>query len=451
MSENGPHMTAGAGMAGLLAAHALARHFSRVTLVERDALPTGAGTHRRGVPQGRHLHILLGTGQQTIEKLLPGLTGGLIADGAVTADLLGGIRYVFEGHRAKQVPIGVPSILASRSLIESQVRERVHGNENVTFLEGHEVTGLILGGPEGRVTGVRTSSVDDPSRVTPLEADFVIDATGRGARGTSWLKEAGFTLPEEDETTIRIVYTTRHFRRRPGDLGDDQAVIITPTLENLRGGAMNAQENGTWIVTLFGYLGEEPPVDLAGFRDYASTLAAKDIYDVLAHAEPIDEGTLIRFPASRRRHYEALETLPEGYLALGDALCSFNPIYGQGMTIAALEADILDACLRERKGRPLIEGADLTRDFYAQLTPALDLTWATNAGSDLKYPAVEGVPASGMEQINAFVSLAYAASSRDEEVSRSLVRLINLLDGPEALQAPSFIERVQRAAGARAD
>lgn len=443
----GHAVVAGASLAGLLTAHTLAKHFSQVTLVERDVLPAEAGTQRRGVPQGRHLHILLGNGRQTMEKLMPGLTDGLIANGAVAADLLGEIRYVFEGHRAKQVPIGLPSLLVGRSLIESQVRERVRGIENVSFHEGRAVTGLILNDSNGRVTGVHTSSVDDPSRQTPLEADLVIDATGRGARGTAWLQDAGLALPEEDETTIRIVYTTRHFRRQAGDLGSDQAIIITPTVENLRGGAMNAQEDGTWIVTLFGYLGEEPPVDLDGFKEFAGTLAVKDIYDVLTHAEPVDEGALIRFPSSRRRHFEAL---PEGYIVVGDALCSFNPIYGQGMTVAALESEILDACLRDRNGRLLSEGSELTRDFYTQLTPVLDLAWATAVGSDLKYPEVEGVRAPEVDQINTFMSQAYVAATQDEEVSRSLVRLINLLDGPETLQDPSFVERVQRAAAAQA-
>jgi 2-polyprenyl-6-methoxyphenol hydroxylase-like FAD-dependent oxidoreductase len=369
----GHAVVAGASLAGLLAAPTLAKHFSRVTLVERDALPAEAGTYRRGVPQARHLHILLGNGRQTMERIMPGLTDRLIANGAVVADLLGEIRYVLEGHRAKQVPMGVPSLLAGRSLIESQVRERVRGIENVVFHEGREVTGLILDDSNARVTGVRMSSVDGPRLQTSLQADLVVDATGRGARGAAWLQDAGLALPEEDETTIRIVYTTRHFRLQPGALGGDQALLITPTAKNLRGGCINAQENGTWIVTLFGYLGEEPPADLGGFKEYAGSLPASDIYEVLTHAEPVDEGALIRFPSSRRRHFEAPEALPQGYLVIGDALCSFNPVYGQGMTMSALESEILDACLRDRNGRLLFEGSWLTRDFYAQLTPVLDL------------------------------------------------------------------------------
>jgi 2-polyprenyl-6-methoxyphenol hydroxylase-like FAD-dependent oxidoreductase len=453
MSTDRPYghaVVAGGSLAGLLAANTLAKYFSRVTLVERDVLPTKSGIQRRGVPQGRHLHVLLGNGRQTMEKLMPGLTDGLIANGAVATDLLGGIRYVLEGHRAKQVPIGLPSLLAGRSLIESQVRERVRAIENVTFLEGCEVTGLMLDGSTGRVVGVRRSPADGSDRPTPpMAADLVIDATGRGARGTAWLLDAGLALPDEDEANIRIVYTTRHFRRHEGDLGSDQAVLITPTADNPRGGAMNAQEDGTWIVTLFGYVGEEAPVDLDGFKEFAGSLATKDIYDALIHAEPVDDGALIRFPSSRRRHYEARGAIPEGYLVVGDALASFNPIYGQGMTMTAIESDILNACVGDRNGAPLSGGSGLARDFYARLTPMLDLGWATNAGGDLKYSGV-GTRTPEVDQINAFMSQVYAAAAQDEEVSSTLIRLINLLEDPGTLQDPAFVERVRRAVAAQA-
>src|SRR5262249_51553870 len=147
-------------------------------LVERDTLPAAAGTHRRGVPQSRHLHILLGSGRQIMENLMPGLSDGLMANGAVAVALLGGIRSAFEGHRAKQVEVSRPSSLAGRYPVESQRRERVRGIGNISFLEGHEVPGLLLDGSNGRGTGVRTSSADGLNRGTPLEAGLVVGAPG---------------------------------------------------------------------------------------------------------------------------------------------------------------------------------------------------------------------------------------------------------------------------------
>ncbi|MEV0186231.1 FAD-dependent monooxygenase [Streptomyces sp. NPDC050625] len=434
----------GASMAGLLAAHALAKHLSRVTLIERDALPARVGTQRRGVPQGRHAHILTAAGLQTMEKLIPGLTDSLQADGALTPDVLGNWRYVLDGHRAMQTTLGVPALVAGRALTESHVRDRTRELGNASFLEGHEVNELILDASTHRITGVRASLRDDPSKQKLLEADLVIDATGRGARGLTWLKNAGLALPEEEKTTIHIVYATRHFRRGNSELGNDQVALITPTSEIRRGGAILAQEGGSWLVTLFGYLGEEPPTDLEGFKEYAGTLVAKDIAEMLADAEPLDEGTLIRFPASRRRHYELLEDHPDGYLVVGDALCSFNPIYGQGMTVAAFEAEALDACLRDRRGDPLFEGPRLAEEFYGRVTPFLHTAWATSTGGDLKYPEVDGVRTPEQEQANAFIRQVYQAASRDDEVSRQVVRLLNFLDRPDALQDPVFVERVQK-------
>jgi 2-polyprenyl-6-methoxyphenol hydroxylase-like FAD-dependent oxidoreductase len=436
----------GGSLAGLLVASVLAKHFARVTLVERDLLPVEAGAHRRGVPQSKHLHALLAAGRQALEKMLPGFTASVIAEGGVMANL-DEMGHILDGHRVQQAEIGMPILLAGRSLIESRVRDRVRRISNVSLREGHEVRGLILNASNDRITGVRTVPMDDPSGQTVLDADLVVDATGRGARGTAWFRDAGLALPEEDEMAIRIVYTTRHFRRREGELGGDKGILITSTLDNLRGGAMHAQENGTWIVTLCGYLGEEAPLELDGFKEFAGTLATQDIHDALATAEPVGEGAVIRYPASRRRRYETLEGLPEGYLTVGDSLCSFNPIYGQGMTVAALESDILDAVLQERNGRAMMEGSGLARDFYGRVTPLLDLAWATSVGGDLRYPQVEGDRTPEMTQANAFMSQVYKAASRDAEVSRSLIRLINFLDGPEVLGDPSFVERVQRAAG----
>lgn len=248
-------------MAGLLAAHALAAHFSRVTLVERDALPARSGTQRRGVPQGRHAHILTAAGRRTIEKLMPGLTESLKADGALTPDVLGEWRYVFDGHRAVQTTVGASALLASRVLTESHVRERTRRLGNVAFLEGHEVSGLFLDHETHSVTGVQTTPLEHPDQSRILHADLVVDATGRGARGLTWLANAGLALPKEDKAVINIVYTTRRFRRGAHDLDTDQAVMITPTRTVRRGAGMLAQEGDTWLVTLFGYFGEEPPKD----------------------------------------------------------------------------------------------------------------------------------------------------------------------------------------------
>ncbi|MEV0385000.1 hypothetical protein [Nonomuraea sp. NPDC050643] len=228
----------------------------------------------------------------------------------------------------------------------------------------------------------------------------------------------------------------------PTESGDDRALIITLTTENRRGGAMIAQEDDTWIISLFGYLDEQAPQDLEGFIEFAGTLDAKDIYHVIRNAEPVGDGLVIRFPASRRHRYERLGGFPEGYLVLGDALCSFNPIYGQGMSTAALQARLLEECLRDQGTAPRAPATA----FFARVRPVLDAAWDIAVGGDLKYPEVEGVRGPESAQAQAYLSQVHLAASRDAEVGRRFVRVVNLTDGPESLQDPAFVDRVLHAA-----
>jgi flavin-dependent dehydrogenase len=293
------------------------------------------------------------------------------------------------------------------------------------------------------VTGVRLLSTAGGGDEETVSADLVVDATGRGARGVAWLRAAGFKDPEEEQVEIDLVYTTRHFRRRPEDMGHDRAVIVTAG-DNRRGGCMNAQEGGTWIVTLFGYTGEQAPLDLQGFIEFASSLDSKDIHDVIRNAEPVGDGAVIRYPVSRRRHYESLSRFPDGYLVVGDALCSFNPVYAQGMSVAATEARLIDECLRKGLHRPGTDGRTvLAESFFARATPVLDVVWAMAVTEDLKYPEVRGARGPGLEEANAFFAQVYLAASKDLEVARAVVRLVNLEDGPETLQEPAFVDRVR--------
>ncbi|WP_329100839.1 FAD-dependent monooxygenase [Micromonospora sp. NBC_01699] len=442
--STGHAIVVGGSLAGLLAARVLSDHYSRVSVIERDRLPV-EGVHRRGVPQSRHTHCLMASGRESMEELLPGLTEALAAEGASLPDLHGECRWYLGGHRMRQAMAGTRALLASRPLLEGHLRDRTRALDNVSILDGREVAGLVVDDTGQGVAGVRLLPAPDRGEET-LRADLVVDATGRGARGVAWLREAGFEAPTEEQVEIDLVYTTRHFRRRPDQLGHDRAIIIT-TGDNRRGGTMNAQEDDTWIVTLFGYVGEQAPVDLAGFTEFAGSLDSKDIHDVVRDSEPVGDGAIIRYPASRRRHYQRLDRFPDRYLVLGDALCSFNPVYAQGMSVAATEARLLGDCLRDGLHRPDTAGhGALAASFFARVTPLLDVVWAMAVNEDLKYPEVQGERPPGIEEANAFLAQTYLAASRDLDVARSLVRLVNLQDRPEALQDPVFTDRVREVA-----
>lgn len=442
---SGQAVVVGGSLGGLLAARVLSDHFARVTVIERDGLPS-SGAHRRGVPQDVHTHTLIASGLAAMENLFPGLTDGMVAHGGTVADLQGECLWYLDGHRMKQAAMGVNVLLAGRPLLEGQIRDRVRAIGNVSFRDGAEVAGLTVDGARERVTGVTVLDGSGTSPTATVGADLVVDATGRGARGITWLRESGFPVPEEEKVDIGIVYTTRHFKRRPEHLDGNHALIITTTRDNRRGGAMIAQEDDTWIVSLFGYLGESAPLDLKGFVEFAGSLETKDLYHVIRDAEPLGEAVPIRFPASRRRHYERLERFPQGYVVLGDALCSFNPVYAQGMSVLSLEAQVLADCLRAGMHKPGRDGqSSLATEFFAGVTPTLDVAWSTATGGDLRYPEVDGVRTPEMAAAGEFLGRVYFAASRNTRVGSTFARVTNLLEGPEALQEPDFIEKVNGA------
>jgi 2-polyprenyl-6-methoxyphenol hydroxylase-like FAD-dependent oxidoreductase len=429
-------------MSGLLAARVLSDHFGRVTVVERDRFPEGFES-RKGVPQASHAHALLPRGFMIMARLFPGLAEELVADGAIASDVPAeSLRYQSGGYRVR-FAIGRKSLLMSRPFLEGHIRHRVRSLPNVTVLDEHAVTGLLSGGAARRVSGVTIKRRVEGASGRRLDADLVVDASGRGSRAQAWLEEMGYERPEEERIEIGVGYTTRVYRSRPDDLSGVKFVIIEPTPGRERSiGAMFRMEDERWIVTLGGWLGERAPADEAEFVEFARNLPAPDIHEVIKDAEPLGEAVKYNFPANLRRRYERLRNLPEGYLVTGDALCSFNPIYGQGMSVAALEAETLEGCLGESHD-------DLPRRFYRSVSKVVDVPWKLAAGADFAHPGVTGrrTPTTGI--VNWYVGHVRRAITRDEEVCRTFTMVTGLLSPPSALFRPKIAWRVLRQALAR--
>ncbi|MDN5934197.1 MAG: FAD-dependent oxidoreductase [Pseudonocardia sp.] len=425
----------GASLSGLCAARVLAESFAAVTVVERDTLPVAVAS-RRGVPQGRHLHALLPRGRRVLDSLFDGLSAELVTAGAPTGDGLGNVRWLLSGRRLRQVDIGEQGLFLSRPFLEGHVLARVRALPRVEFLDGHDVSGVTSGAD--RVTGVRVQDrAGGPGRV--LDADLVVDCTGRGSRTPVWLAELGHPGPAEDRVRIEVAYASRLYRFRPGAMGADRLILCGWTPACPRGAAVAELEGGRHIVTLAGMLGEAPPTDPDGFVEFASRLPFPDVHELIRAGEPLDDPVAFRYPANVRRRYERLRRFPAGLLVLGDAVCSFDPIYGQGMTVAALQAEVLRAELA--RGR-----VPAPRRYFRRIARVLDAPWGIATGGDLAFPGVQGRRTPMIRLVNAYLPRLHAAAETDARLGAAFIRVTGLIARPEGLLRPDRVLRVLRGA-----
>ena len=425
----------GGSVAGLLAARALADHFAEVLVIDRDPLdPDADAARRRGTPQARHLHGLLARGHQVLEELFPGLTSDLVTGGAPIGDMLANTRLSFGGHRFRQGPSGLTALCVSRPTLEAAIRRRVVAIPGVRVLGGHDVVGLTTSRDNRRVLGTRVIARADGSAEEQVPADLVVDATGRGSRLPVWLGSLGYSLPAVERVSIGVGYASRHYRLPPDALGNDLVAISAPTRERRRGGGLSLIEDGRCLVTLMGVLGDHPPTDPDGFARFAGDLALPDVHEILASAEPLDEPVAYRYQASVRRRYDLLSRFPDGLLALGDSVCTLNPIYGQGMTVAALEAAALNSHLST--GRPL-----RPREYMRDAGRISGTAWTLALGADLSFPEVEGRRTKGSRQLSRYVQRLQAGAEHDVRLGRAFLRVTSLMDPPQALFRPSVMVR----------
>ncbi len=327
----------GASIAGLWTARALIDHFEEVFVLERDHLPEGP-EFRSGAPQVRQFHTLLQSGLQQMKEWFPGLDEELIAAGAVPYDVIGDIHLRAANRWLPQFPSGSILLSCSRLLLESSIRRRLRQNPCIRFVEGVEVVGLQSDEEKRRVTGVRIRNrrggSEGQGADPTYEADLVVDALGRRSQTPEWLAEMGYPAPKESEVDSFLGYVTRKYKRKPNT---PMILIIATPPNDPYGALVFPEENDTMVALIGGYNKHYPPTDPEEFDAFVHVLGP-EFQEALRGAEPLSQPYGYRGTTSRWRHYEELERWPERFVVLGDAFCGFNPIYGQGMSVAAMSA-----------------------------------------------------------------------------------------------------------------
>ena len=441
--ERGHALVIGGSMAGLLAARVLSERFGRVTIVERDRFPEGP-VSRKGVPQSRHLHLLMMRGCLIVERLFPGLREELSASGAVLLDMANDVEWLTPAGFAPHFRSGLPLLMCSRDLLEWTVRKHVAALPQVRFLERNDVTGL-LPTPDGKgVAAVKIRSRDRGSSAESeeaLHAELFVDASGRNSNAPRWLEALGYASPEETNINAHLGYASRVYRR-PEEIEQDWKGIYvqaTPPLVT-RGGGLFPLEGGRWGVTLYGVGGDYPPTDEEGFMNFARSLRSPILYQAIRDAEPLSDISGYRDTENRRRHYEKLRRQPHNFLVTGDGVCAFNPVYAQGMTTAALGAETLEECLRE-KG----DLAGLSQRFQKKLSNVNAGSWLMAMGEDFRVRGVEGGKATLATRLtHRYMDQVLALSLQDIRVRRTFMEVFHMLKAPTALFAPDIIAKVLR-------
>lgn len=416
----------GGSMAGLVAARVLADHVDQVTVLERRSEPAPGESI---AAQGRMQHALLEAGAAGLDRLFPGFRDELRARGAIDATIENGCWWN-EGYRLA-LDSDVTGHLASRGLIETTVRDRVAAIPNVSVEYGAAVSELLTAA--GAVTGVRIPARD-------LQADLVVDCSGRPSKAVRWLTDAGLPAPRLEEVGVDVWYAQTTVAHHD-DLvpGVDYIMTQPDPGQHPRVGTAVHIDGGQWIVVLGAYFGDRAPTDLDGYIAFADTLPTPDIAALLRRAGALSEIVTYHFKSSRRWHFETTPS-PPGFLPLGDSLCSFNPLYGQGMTVAVLEALTLDDLLADRGLSP-----DLPSEAVTAFSRIVDTPWQIAVGADLAYPQTTGHRTPLTRLANAYGTRVLRATTIDPAVGYAMFEVQNLLAPPSRLTRPDIIARTLRA------
>ena len=430
VAEFGDHaVVVGASMAGLFTARVLADAFAEVTVIDRDQLPEEPEA-RRGVPQDRHPHALLEAGRATVEDLFPGCEEDILSAGGVITDFAADVNFYSEDAFLASGSTSLETISVTRPLFEHIVRGHVSAVDNVHVRPGCHCVEVLRNEAGTMVDGV---TVRQDGTETELLADLVVDATGRASRTPAWLERHGYRAPPVDEVRIDTAYSTTYIERPPDDR---RTYLVPPASPRTRGGMAAPVDGDRWVVTLSGVHGEKPPTSREEFITYAASLPVPAVHQLLEEHPWVGEDIEhYPFPSNRRHRYETLDQFPDGLLVVGDAIASFNPVYAQGMSVAALEALVLHHCLAE--GRET-----LALRFFERVKPVVDIAWNMAVGADFGFSETKGPKPRGTGIMNWYLGRLLRRAQTDSVLTDAFVRVQMMERPPSSLMRPRIVWRV---------
>jgi 2-polyprenyl-6-methoxyphenol hydroxylase-like FAD-dependent oxidoreductase len=444
--EPGQHaVVVGCGIGGMAAAQVLSKYFQQVTILERDLLPDQP-KFRAGKPQARHVHVLLGQGQRHLETIFPGLVAELRKQGAMKWEWGPEPRWYHYGGWRRRYPTALTTVLCSVNLIEWAMRRQVLKNPKIRVLTECTAEELLADGQ--RVVGVRAQHhrKGRGQKILELQGALVVDSTGRRSMAPEWLAKLGFGPIVETKVDAFWGYASRYYERPRTAPKSWRVLAIYPTPpDSPRSGYVFPLENNLWLVTVAGTNRDYPPDDDAGFLEFARGLAQPDLFEAIREAKPVSGIYGYRFAENRLRRFEQQQRFLEGFVALGDAVCQFNPIYGQGMSVAAIGAMQLDRCVRAQLHRhPNRELRGLSRTFQRGLARDLRVPWLITTSEDLRFAKAD-VAAKyklSVRFLQGFVKSLIELGATDALANRTFVSVMHLVWSPLRMLHPWLLLKV---------
>ena len=422
----------GGSIAGMLAATALSHHFKAVTILERDSLADETQP-RKGAPQGNHVHVLLTSGLQALEQFFPGFLAEMLADGVEPIKWSEEMRWFQAGSWKTRIPCGLVFYPQSRVSLEGRIRARVRKLPNVKFQTGSSVLGLLCDPARESVTGVR---VQTAAGELDMLADLVLEAGGRGSRALKWLEELGYAPPPKESLTIDLVYVSRLYQKTSTPR-DWKGLASHPLPDVPRGAILLPIDDERWILTMFGYNGEHPSTEPEAILPFLKNLPVPDLYDTLLNATPLSDPIRFNYPQEIRQRFDHLQRFPAGLLLMGDALCSVDPVFGQGMTPSCKEALALDKLLVAG-----LEDAAFRKKFFAACQNISAVPWLITASEALRFKKTPGSRSIVIRFLQWYTGYVFDLSATDVEVYSAFLDVMHLLAGPEALLRPRVLGKV---------